>query len=123
VASSAGGAPAADRLGEAGDHRRVQPVGLGQPARGTSEGPHLARVDDRDRQAGRGQGRREADLHAAGGLEHHQRWRERGQAPTSAATPCSSWSIVKRSPEGREWMSRLCLATSMPTKVGGWPCP
>jgi hypothetical protein len=37
---------------------------------------------------------------------------------TSAATPRSSWSIVKRSPEGRRWMSRLCLATSMPTNAG-----
>jgi hypothetical protein len=32
----------------------------------------LARVDDRDRQAGRGQGRREADLQAARGLEHRR---------------------------------------------------
>jgi hypothetical protein len=108
------------RLGEAGDRRRVQAVGLGQPTRGAGEGPHLARVDHRDRQAGRGQGRREADLHAAGGLEHHQRRRERDQAPTSAATLSSSWPKVELSPEGREWMSRRCLETSMPTKVGAW---
>src|SRR5689334_9980105 len=38
------------------------------------------RVDDRDRQPGRGQGRREADLQAAGGLEHDERRREGGQA-------------------------------------------
>src|SRR4051794_27818933 len=44
------------------------------------EGAHLAGIDDRDRQPGRGQGRREADLQAAGGLEHDQRRRERGQA-------------------------------------------
>jgi hypothetical protein len=66
-----------DGLGEAGDRRRVQPVGLRQPARGAGEGAHLARVDDRHRQAGGG----EADLHAAGGLEHHQCWRERDEAP------------------------------------------
>ena len=68
------------RLGEAGDRLRVQAVGLRQPTYGAGEGAHLARVDDRDRQAGRGQGRREADLHAAGRLEHDQRRRERGQA-------------------------------------------
>ena len=68
------------RLGEAGDRLGVEAVGLGQPARGAREGAHLARVDDRDRQAGRGQGRGEADLQAAGGLEHDQRRREGGQA-------------------------------------------
>jgi hypothetical protein len=68
------------RLGEAGDRLRVEPVGLGQPPRCAREGAHLARVDDRDRQAGRGQGRREADLHPAGGLEHDERRREGGQA-------------------------------------------
>jgi hypothetical protein len=62
-----------DRLGEAGDRLGVEPVGLGQPPHRAGEGAHLARVDDRDRQAGRGQGRREADLQAAGGLEHDER--------------------------------------------------
>src|SRR4051794_5000966 len=38
---------------------------------------------------------------------------------TSAAIPSSSWSIVKLSPEGREWTSSRCLETSMPTKVRG----
>jgi hypothetical protein len=71
------------RLGEAGDHRRVEAVGLCQPARGAGEGAHPARVDHRHRQAGRGQGRREADLHPAGGLEHDERRCrfEGGQAP------------------------------------------
>jgi len=69
-----------DRLGEAGDRLGVEPVGLGQPPHRAGEGAHLARVDDRDRQAGRGQGRREADLQAAGGLEHDQRRLEGEQA-------------------------------------------
>ena len=68
------------RLREAGDHGRVEAIRLGQPAGGAGEGAHPARVDDRDRQPGRGQGRREADLQAAGGLEHDQRRREGGQA-------------------------------------------
>jgi hypothetical protein len=68
-----------DRLGEAGDRLRVEAIGLGQPPHGAREGADLARVDHRDRQAGRGQGRREADLQPAGGLEHDQRWRERDQ--------------------------------------------
>jgi hypothetical protein len=67
-------------FGEAGDRRGVQAVGLGQPTHGAGEGADLARVDDRDRQAGRGQGRGEADLHPAGGLEHDECRRERTQA-------------------------------------------
>jgi hypothetical protein len=70
-----------DRLGEAGDRRRVQPVGLRQPARGAGEGPHPARVDDRDRQAGRGQGRREADL----------------QPPVASSTTSAGASATRRS--------------------------
>jgi hypothetical protein len=62
-----------DRLG-------VQAVGLGQPPRGAGEGAHLARVDHRDRQPGRGQGGGEAGLHPAGGLEHDERWLKRGRA-------------------------------------------
>ena len=68
------------RLREAGDRFRVEAVGLRQPAGGARESAHLAGIDDRDRQAGRGQGRREADLQAAGGLEHDQGRREGGQA-------------------------------------------
>src|SRR3954453_22393503 len=68
------------RLGEAGDRLRVEAVGLRQPAGGAREGANLARIDDRDRQAGRGQGRREADLQPAGGLEHDERRRGGGQA-------------------------------------------
>jgi hypothetical protein len=56
-----------------GDRLGVQAVGLGQLAGGAGEGPHLARVDHRDRQAGGGQGRRKPDLHPAGGLEHDER--------------------------------------------------
>ena len=48
-------------------------IGLGQSACGASEAADLARVDHRDRQGGRGQGGGEADLQAAGGLEHDQR--------------------------------------------------
>jgi hypothetical protein len=69
-----------DRLGEMRDRLGVQAVGLGQAPHRAGEGAHLARVDDRDRQAGRGQGRRQPDLQAAGGLEHDQRRREGGQA-------------------------------------------
>ena len=48
-------------------HRRRAP-----PHR-AGEGTDLARVDDRDRQTGCGQGRGEADLHAARGFEHDER--------------------------------------------------
>jgi hypothetical protein len=68
-----------DRLGEAGDRPGVQAVGLGQPAHGAGEGTDLARVDHRDRQACCRQGRGEADLQAAGGLEHDERRGKRDQ--------------------------------------------
>jgi hypothetical protein len=58
----------------------IHPIGLRQPACSAGEGAHLARVDHRHRQAGRGQGRREADLQAAGGFEHDERRLEGGQA-------------------------------------------
>jgi hypothetical protein len=44
-----------------------------QPAHHPREAADLARVDHRHRQAGHG----ETDLHAAGGLEHDQRWGKR----------------------------------------------
>jgi hypothetical protein len=56
--------------------RRIQAVGLRQLACGASKGAHLARVDHRHRQASRG----EADLQAAGCLEHDQRWLKATQA-------------------------------------------
>jgi hypothetical protein len=68
------------RLREAGDRLGVEAVGLRQPPGGAREGAHLAGIDDRDRQAGRGQGRREADLQPAGGLEHDERRSRGGQA-------------------------------------------
>ena len=44
------------------------------------EGAHPAGIDDRDRQPGRGQGRRGGDLHPAGGLEHDERGGARDEA-------------------------------------------
>jgi len=69
-----------DGLGEAGDRFGVEAVGLRQPPRGAREGAHLAGIDDRDRQPGRGQGGRGGDLHPARGFEHDQRGGEGGQA-------------------------------------------
>ena len=62
-----------DRLGEMSDRLGIQAVGLGQSAHRPREAADLARVDHRHRQGSRGQGRGEADLQAAGGLEHDQR--------------------------------------------------
>ena len=69
-----------DGLGEMSDRLGIQAVGLGQSAHRPGEAADLTRVDHRHRQAGRGQGRREADLHAAGGFEHDERRGKRGQA-------------------------------------------
>jgi hypothetical protein len=57
----------------------IHPIGLGQPARRPREAADLARVDHRDRQAGCRQGCGEADLQAAGGLEHDERRGKRDQ--------------------------------------------
>ena len=62
-----------DRLGEMSDRLGIQAVGLRQPAQRTGEAANLARVDHPHRQAGRGEGAGNADLQAAGGLEHDQR--------------------------------------------------
>ena len=68
------------RLGEAGDRRGVEAVGLGQLAGGTGEVPHLARVDDRHRQTGRGEFGGDTGLQTTRGLQADQRRAEPGQA-------------------------------------------
>ena len=59
----------ADGLGEVGQYRRVEGVGLGQPAGGPGEVAHLPRVDDGHRPPGGGEGRGHRRLEPAGGLE------------------------------------------------------
>jgi len=54
-------------------HLGIDPVGLGQPAAGTSELAGLARVHPGVRHTGPGQCLRQRPLVAAGGLEDHQR--------------------------------------------------
>jgi hypothetical protein len=51
----------------------------------------LSRVDHRQRQPGRGQGRRHRDLKAAGRLEHHQRRADGCQALGQGREP---WSVA-----------------------------
>jgi hypothetical protein len=67
-------------LGEAGDGSGVQPVGLGEPAGGAGEIADLARIDDRQGQAGGAERGSDGRLEAAGGLEHDQPRREPRQA-------------------------------------------
>ena len=83
-------APVAGPLPRNGRSLPRQAVGLGQLAHRASEGPHLARIDDRDRQACRGQSCGNADLHAARGLEHDQRGATATRRSISAATFSSS---------------------------------
>src|SRR5690606_25714640 len=70
----------ADGLGEVGDDGGVDRVGFGEPADGAGEVADLARVDDRERQAGGGQAVRDHGLEAAGGFEHHELDGVRAQA-------------------------------------------
>ena len=57
-------------LGKMRDHRRVQPIGLGQPPRGAGKLAHLARVDHRRDQPGFAQRQPQRPLVPAGRLQH-----------------------------------------------------
>ena len=52
------------------DHRRVQPIGLGQPPRGAGKLAHLARVDHGRDQPGFAQRQPQRPLVPAGRLQH-----------------------------------------------------
>jgi len=66
-------------LGEVGDHRGIDCIGLGQPADGAGELAYLARVDDRHRQSRLAQSGRHDTLVAAAGFQDHKprpQWRQ-----------------------------------------------
>ena len=58
-----------DALGEESNHLRIERVGLGQAAHGSSVITNLTRVDDAERQPNTGQHRRDRRLEAAGRLQ------------------------------------------------------
>jgi hypothetical protein len=60
------------RLGEMGDYRRIDQVGLSPFAERLREGAHLRRIDHHHWQACASQARRDHRLKAAGSLDHHQ---------------------------------------------------
>ena len=93
------------RAGRQIDRRGAQRVGLGQPAGRVGEVAHLARVDHRQRQAGRAQQRRHRHLKAAGRLQNHQRHIEPDQP------------LRQASPDSRTCTSSRSFATSMPTNI------
>ena len=105
-------------LGEVGDHRGVDRVGLGALAEGPGEGADLGGVDHHHRQAGRRPAPRRRPSRS-------RRWPParpgRGRAPsggrTSSARPSPSRGTANASPEGRIWTSRRSLETSMPTVI------
>ena len=108
-----------DPLGEEGEDLRIQPVGLGQLARGPGEVPDLARISHHDGQARGGHRRHRRGLEAAGRFQHDQRRGQGRSRATSALMPTSSLGALQRSPAGRTATSRAALATSMPTKQAG----
>ena len=57
---------------EEGEHLGIDPIGLGQAAQRPSEVTHLARIDDRHRQARRGERSRQGRFIPPGCLEHHE---------------------------------------------------
>ena len=75
------------RLGEVGQRLGVHPVGLGQPAGGPGEVPHLAGVDHYYRQAARGQEGSYRRLQAPRGLQQHQGWGEAPEPPEQLLQP------------------------------------
>ena len=72
--------PGLDLLGERGNDRGVDRVGLGEPAERAREVSDLARVDDGERQAGAGEGRRDSRFEAACRFQHDERHIERREA-------------------------------------------
>jgi len=72
--------PAGQHLGELGQRRGVDPVGLGQPLHGPREVARHPRVDHRHTQARRLQRTDQCRLVAAGGLHQHQRRAQARQA-------------------------------------------
>ena len=59
-------------LAEAGNHARIQPIGLGQDAQAAGEVADLARIDHGHRVAGRHQRGQHSVLVAPGGFDHNQ---------------------------------------------------
>jgi hypothetical protein len=57
---------------EEGQHSGIDPVGLGQPPQGAGEVPHLARIDDGHREAGRRERGGDRRFVASGRFEHDE---------------------------------------------------
>ena len=86
------------RLGEVGEHRGVDPVGLGELARGLGEIPDLPGVDDRHRHPGQSEGRR-------GGLL---------EPPVASSTASATSSFRRRRTTERMPRSSLVASTYSP---------
>src|SRR5215207_3546750 len=101
------------RLGEVGEYRGVDPVGLGELARGLSEIPNLPGVDDRHRHPreseGRGGGLLEPPVASSTASATFSLRRRR----TTERMPRSSLVASTYSPLGRSTTSKRSLATSM----------
>ena len=65
-----------DGLGEMGQYLGVQDVGLGQPASGLGEVPHLAGIDHHHWQGLGSQSTGHGQFQAASGLQDNYRWRQ-----------------------------------------------
>jgi hypothetical protein len=105
------------------DRRGVDRIGLGQLAGGAGEIADLARIDHRQRQAGRGHRAGHDRLVAAGGLHCDQLRRQGLHRSTSCARPSPSRATAKASPLGRRCTSSRSFATSIPTKCSmSRPC-
>jgi hypothetical protein len=103
------------RLGEVGEHRSVDPVGLGELARGLGEVPDLPGVDDRHRHPPESEGRGGGLLEPPSGLEYRQSATfSLRRRRTTELMP--RWSLVASMycPLGRSTTSKRSLATSMP---------
>jgi hypothetical protein len=74
-------------LGKMGDHRRIEPIGLGQPPRGAGKLAHLARVDHRRHQPRLGERQPQRPLVPAGRFQHDPRRAQRPQPRDQRAIP------------------------------------
>ncbi len=87
-------------LGEEGNHRGIDRVGLGPLPDRPGEGAHLRRVDHHHRQARTRQAAATIRLEAAGRLHRHQLRFKPASRSTSSSRPCRITRDCKASPLG-----------------------
>ena len=103
---------------EAGDHRRIDRVGLGTLAEGIGERTHLGRIDHGHRHAGRRKASTAASVSKPPVASSATTSRRKPGKPTaSVSTPAASLLTKNASPDGTTCTSSRSFDTSIPTTI------